>query len=57
MGKKGGVRLFLETSSAMAKISGGTCYIIEPEVYGESFLEFEATYSDHFPVFVHYRIL
>ena len=43
---------FSVTSSAMAKIKGGTCYINEPEEFKETYFEFEETYSDHFPVFI-----
>jgi len=43
---------FSVTSSSMAKIKGGTCYVNEPEEFGETYLEFEETYSDHFPVFI-----
>ena len=43
---------FSATSSAMAKIKSGTCYVFEPEKFNESFMKFEETYSDHFPVFV-----
>jgi endonuclease/exonuclease/phosphatase family metal-dependent hydrolase len=43
---------FSATSSGMAKIKGGTCYVNEPEEFKETYLEFEETYSDHFPVFI-----
>jgi len=43
---------FSATSSAMAKIKGGTCYVNEPEEFEETYLKFEETYSDHFPVFI-----
>ena len=43
---------FSATSSAMTKIDGGTCYVNMPEEFKETYLDFEETYSDHFPVFI-----
>ncbi len=43
---------FSATSSSIAKIRDGTCYVNEPETFDETYLTFDETYSDHFPVFV-----
>lgn len=43
---------FTVTLSCMEKIKGGTCYVNDPEEFGETYVEFEETYSDHYPVFI-----
>ena len=47
---------FSATSCAMGKIKSGTCFVHEPEVFNETYVKFEETYSDHFPVSINYLI-
>ena len=52
----GGARLdhlFINTE-AVRRVPTGTSYVIRPEHYGETNQEWDATYSDHFPVFIDY---
>ena len=43
---------FYVTAGMTSRVSNGTAFVIRPEHYGESREEFEATYSDHWPVLI-----
>jgi hypothetical protein len=45
------------TEPLIAQLTDPTAFVIRPEHYGETPVQFEDTYSDHLPVFIDYRVI